>query len=954
MDKEAFNAIPGVIYKAKAKVRDKDFTVEKIEFLNDWVEKLTGWSKEDIERDPGWWYQNIHPEDREKVFIECKRLSEGKDFIRRAYRFRKKDGSYMFILDTVSVVECSDDGDIEIVGVWEDISQQEEYYEVFKAVDNAPAVGVIIYQDTIVYANQTALRAFGYTREELLEKKAYELVPENHRDYIKEVVRRRLSGEQFDRVYTELPVLTKEGNVRIAYIFTRTIQWKGKPAGFVIFIDITKQKRYERMFQILKDINQLIITVYDEDELLKEICRLLVEKAGFKMVWVGVPDDETGYVKPLKVCGDDGGYVSKIRISIDERTPEGRGPTGTALREGQIIINPDTRTNPAVKPWREEMLKHGFLSSCAIPFQIRGKTVGVLNIYSAFPNMFREEELELLKEIQQDISFALERIEKEKFVKLINTAIEKGHEWVIITDEEGNILYANRAVEEISGYSQDELIGQNPRIFKSGYHSDEFYKRLWSTIKAGKTFQAVFVNKRKDGSLFYLDQTITPVGVGKGKVRFVAFGKDVTSEKYLEEEIAKLKYTDALTGLPNREGFLVAVDLNLAKDKDREHIFFLIDILDFSGINEVYGTNVGNEILKMVAGLLRNNLFERDIVGRIGGDEFAVLAKGVSKKDVTTITHKLFSMFSKPFQIDGKLVKVNINVGASIYPSDATTAQELLEKASTALSFAKREGENTYRFFSKDITLMVKEHFRIRSDLEKALQEDRFVLFFQPIYRLVDRKVVGLEALIRLKDREGKIHTPKEFILVLEKTGLIREVEDRLLEKLRDFILKLNRKVMVSFNVSPKSFKDEAFVKKVIEVSKDVRESMVLEITERLFVENPDYALEFLEEVRNLGVKVAIDDFGTGYSSLAYLETLPVDIIKIDMKFVHRMVHSDKSLAIVETIVELARRLGMETIAEGVESEEQLRLLRLLGCNFVQGFLLAKPMPQEEAEKLLL
>ncbi len=951
MDKGILNLIPGVIYEAKAKVKDEWFSVEEINFLNDWVQRITGWSREEINDNPRWWYENIHPEDKEKVLRDCRELLEGKEFVGRTYRFRKKDGSYVFLLETQVVVDSRADGSIALMGVWEDISQQEEYYEIFRAIDEAPSVGVLVYQDRVVYANDVAYNVFGYTKEELYQKSVWELVPPEHRDSIREVVRRRLQGEQFDRVYTELPILDKNGRVRVVYIFTRTIQWKGKPAGFVVFIDITKQKRYQRMFHILKDINHLMVTLYDERELLESICDLLIRRAGFRMAWVGVVDKDTGHVEPIKACGEGADYIHTVKISIDQKASQEQNSIWTALRKGKIVINPDTRTEPSVEPWKEEMLRRNFLSSCMIPFQVEGKTIAVLSIYSSYPNMFAEDEIELLREIQRDVSFALERIDREKFSKLINTAIELGHEWVMITDAEGYIVFSNKAVEEISGYTREELVGKTPRVFKSGYHPKSFYKKLWETIKSGKPFQAIFVNKKKDGSLFYLDQTITPVMIGDNRVMFVAFGKDITSEKYLEEQILKLKYTDPITGFPNRNRFLEDVSRALKKESKREHILFLIDIRDFSGINEIYGSDIGNRILRKVGLLLKKSLFERDIVGRTGGDEFGVLAKDVSKKDITAVIQKLFALFSEPINVNGKPVKLSVNVGASIYPQDATTAQELLDKASTALAFAKREGENTYRFFSKEITLMVEEHFRMKSYLERAIEEDRFLLFFQPIYRLPTLDIVGFESLMRLKDEEGKILTPKDFIELLEKTGLIRNVEDILLEKLRSFILKLKDNLIVAFNVSPKSFKDEKFVSKVIEVSKDVKERMILEITERLFVEDPQYALEFLTEVKKHGVKVAIDDFGTGYSSLAYLESLPVDIIKIDMGFVHRMVESDKSLAVVETIVELARRLSIKTIAEGVETQEQLRLLKLLGCNFVQGFLLSKPMSQEEVEK---
>ncbi len=941
--------LPVAVYSARAEIREGKVLLRDIRFLNRWVERLTGFSPEEIERTPGWWESYVHEEDRER-HVRCEDLREG--FGSRSFRFRRKGGGYVLLRDTFGSVSCGE-GEVEILGVWEEAGDG-ECREIFDAVDRAPGVGVLVYRDRIVYANKTALDIFGYREEEIRKLKPEDLVAEEYRSAVAEVVRRRLRGERFENVYRELPVITRNGGRRIISVFSRTVEWKGEPAGFVIFIDVTKKKRYERLFRILKDVNQLIISAVDEEELLNSVCELLVEKAGFRMVWVGVPDEESGYVVPLKVCGHDEGYVSGIRISMSALLPEGRGPTGTALREGRIIINPDTRTNPAVEPWRREMLRRGYLSSCAIPLRREGRTVAILNIYSAVPNMFSDEELELLEEIQRDLSFALERIEKEKFMKMTNTAIEKGHEWVVITDEEGTILYVNRVVEEISGYSREELIGENPRIFKSGYHPDKFYRRLWETLKAGKTFQSVFVNRKKNGEIFYLDQMIVPIPVGKRGLRFVGLGKDVTSEKVLQEEVTRLRYIDVVTGLPNREGFLASVELALQKDRELNHVLFIVDVVDFTGINQVYGTPTGDRVLQTIGTLLKETLFKRDVVGRVGGDEFGILARGVAEKEITTLTGKLLTVLSEPLEVEGKTIRVSVNVGASLYPKDAQSATELMEKASVALTFAKREGENTCRFFSEEINEMVRGYFRMKGELEKALEEDRFIFYFQPFFYADTRSVAGLEALLRLRDRDGRVLTPRDFIFTLERTGLIRNVEDRMLEKLREFVLKHRKKVTVSFNVSPKSFRDEAFVRKVREISRGIGRCLVLEITERLLVENPGYAKEFLQDVRSAGVKVAIDDFGTGYSSLAYLESLPVDILKIDMQFVRKMVESPKSLAIVETIIELARRLGMKTTAEGVETEEQLRVLNELGINYVQGFLLARPVSEEEAEILLL
>ena len=952
MIEEIAPQIPIAIYRGIACLKGGQIDVKEFNFLNDQIEKITGWTKEEVNSKS---FEDlisvVHEGDRDKVLSEYRSLFGEKDYTKQVYRIRRKDGAYAYVLDSLNVV--SREGDcLEFIGVVEDISKEREYHEVFRAVDEVPYVGFVIYQDKIVYANDASTQILGYSREELLNMSVEEIVAEEVKPLVREIAKRRLAGEQFDRVYIELPIVRKDGATRVLYTFTRTIYWRGKYAGLVIFFDITKSKKYERLFRILRDINRLIVSTIDEERLLADVCDLLVATAGFRMVWVGMPDEVAGKIDLLKVCGYNDGFVEGLDLSID---PTGeKCPVSAAIVTKQIIVNPDTESNHLIpEDVKAELIKRNYRSSCIIPVSVEDKVRAVIGIYSSVPNMFTPEEMEALEEIRRDISFALEKIHKERFANLTLTAVDKSHEWVLIADENGKILYVNKAVEDITGYAREELIGKTPRIFKSGFHTKEFYQNLWNTIKSGGIFQAVFVNKRKDGNLFYLDQTIIPIDYG-GDTRFVALGKDVTSEKNLEEEIVRFKYTDPLTDLLNREGFLRAVKFTLGRESGDQHALFVIDVKDFTGINQVYGQEIGNLILKEMGLRLRGSLFKRDVVGRIGADEFGVLARGIREEEITTLVDKVITLFSEPIKTGDAEIRLNVNLGIALYPKDASDEAELLEKASIALSFAKREGENSYRFFSEDIDKAVNRFFVMRRKVEKAIDEDRFFYYYQPFFRTEDDKIVGFETLLRMKDEDGNILTPAHFIEILERTGLIRVVEDNMLRKVRDFIVAHEDSPLISFNVSPGSFRDKDFIKAVIEISKDVKDKLILEITERLFIEDPRYTMRFLEEVKSSGVKVAIDDFGTGYSSLTYLEHLPVDIIKIDMSFVHRMVESPKSKAIVETIIDLANKLDLETVAEGVENLQQLTYLKALGCTYVQGYYLAKPMPREEACRLLV
>jgi diguanylate cyclase (GGDEF)-like protein/PAS domain S-box-containing protein len=934
--------LPVAVCELTVSIEGNSIRIEAINFLNDCIERISGFKLSIIQKSDHF-LESLHSEDRAK-FKELLRsfLLSGSP-TNMVYRLKREDGSYAHILH-VNIHSRKEDDAYHLLCVLEDISKQEELKEVFLALEEAPSVGIVIYQERIVYANKTAAQILGYSVEELKQYGVEHFVRDDYKEYILQTVKRRLRGEMFDKTYVELPVITKDGKERIIYTFTKTIFWNGKPAGLVIFVDITKRKRYERLYTALREINSLVIKDFDEEELLRDVCRLLHDRVGFRMVFAGTLRGKE--IEPLEVCGHDGGFVEYLIDNLKHNRE-----IMNKLLKGDIVLTPDVRSLST--PEAKEMLSRDYMSSCIIPLKKGKDTVALVGIYSFVPSMFTQEELELLKEVQKDISFALEYIERERYLKIISTAIEEGHEWVVITDEEGNILYANRNVSLISGYELKEIIGKNPRIFKSGYHSKEFYQNLWKTIKSGKVFSYVFVNRNRKGKLFYLDQSIVPVHAG-GRLYFVGIGKDITLERYLEEELSRLKYVDPTTGLLNRKGFITSSEALIERDKDKHHAVFILDIMNFTAINQVYGTQFGDKVLKAVAQTLKGKLFKRDVVARLGSDEFAILTRDVGGKNIHSVINKLLEAFSEPLRIEDKDIKINITVGAALYPEDASNIVDLLQKASLALSFAREEQETNYSFYNEDINLSVVRFFHTKREIERAIQEDRFIIHFQPFYYTETKKIAGLETLLRMVDDEGNVLPPSKFISVLERTELMKEVEEIILGKIRAFLRDNGVKIPISFNVSPKSFKDSEFLNRIRGVSEELGECLILEITERLFIEDKAYTAEFLEEVKKFKVKVAIDDFGTGYSSLAYLESLPVDILKIDMQFIHRMLSNPRSLAIVQTIIDLGRRLNYDTIAEGIETEQQLKVLEHLNPTMIQGFFLARPMPPEEALRLLL
>ncbi len=950
-----YEGLPISFYKAQVTLHNGNIVNYKLYETTQGIKEIAGWNPREIEEDKEWLLKNLHIKDIDhirKIFESIKNKGERHTV---TCRIRNKEGKLVYVINNFvvsDVVYENDQKTVHIYGMLVGISNLYEYKEIFEAIDKNPSVGVAIYQEKYVYANKAAEDILEYSEEELKCMFPEEIVIEELRETIRGIVKRRLKGEQFDRLYQELPIKTKSGRIKNVLVFTRTVLWNGKPAGLVIFVDNTKRKKYEKLLSMFTDINRIILESTEEEEFLKKLCILLIEKADFRMAWVGKYTRGDEYVKPIFVYGHDEGYVENLKIKVSEEDITSKGPTGSAILQEKIVVNPDTRYNPLVEPWKEKMLKRNFLSSCSIPIKRDDNVYYTINIYTAIPNFFTEEEINHLKDLQKQVSLALKKIESEKLIKLFSEAIEKGHDWILITEEDGTIIYANPAVEKISNYELKEILGKNTRIFKSGYHSPEFYKELWAKIKSGYVFEAIFVNKKKSGELFYLDQTIVPVKVGN-ETKFVSIGKDITSERFLEEEIIKIKYRDPLTDLPNRAGFLIDVKEELERSKDKEHAMMVIDIRNLTAINQLYGTSVGDDVIKELSITLRTLFYERDIIGRTGGDEFGVLLTDIKSKDLTLILDRLFNKISKPFSIGDKTIPISINVGISLYPKDAHDPLSLFEKASMAMNFAKSEGENTYRFFREELNEYVSRYFELKERIEKALDESRLILYFQPYFYTKTLKLAGFESLLRLYDQEKGLLTPADFIHILESTGMIRKVEDKLLKKLTVCKKYLKGDITISFNVSPKSFKDRNFIANVREVAESIGQHLVLEITERLLVEDPVRAREFLDEVKMLGVKIAVDDFGTGYSSLAYLESLPVDIIKLDISFIRKMTKNHRSLAIVETIIDLSRKLDIKTIAEGVEDEDTYALLKLLGCDMVQGFYFSKPLPMDEAIELI-
>ena len=427
------------------------------------------------------------------------------------------------------------------------------------------------------------------------------------------------------------------------------------------------------------------------------------------------------------------------------------------------------------------------------------------------------------------------------------------------------------------------------------------------------------------------------------------------------EELRKIAYYDPLTELPNRALLKDRIEsaISFSKRNDTKVAVLFIDLDYFKTVNDTLGHEVGDKILVQVANRLRGVFRETDTIARFGGDEFVAVIPNVKDvKDVMRVAERVLKIFNTPFDADGEDVYLSASIGIAMYPENGKDPTELIKNADIAMYKAKSEGKNNFAFFSEDLNRKAAEILVMKSKLHRALSNEEFLIHYQPIYSIEEGKVVGFEALLRWRDPEEGLVPPYKFIGLLEELGLIKEVGEWVLEKSFSVSKRWSELygIYVSVNVSPRQFSDRDFVRKVLSTANRVGvdgENIVLEITEGSLIENPDESVNILKKLKAKKFRIAIDDFGTGYSSLAYLKKLPIDIIKVDMTFTQNMLHSNIDRSIVKAVIDLSHSMGLKSLAEGVESEEQLNLLRELGCELAQGYLFGRPMTEEDAEALI-
>ncbi|MFZ2541136.1 MAG: EAL domain-containing protein [Gallionella sp.] len=843
--------------------------------------------------------------------------------------------------------------------------------------------------------NREAERMFGYAAEHALGKRLSDLiVPPDHRTAHQQGMQRFVETGKSTIIGKRIEItgMRADGSEFPVELTLVAVLRQGRYFFNAFIRDITERKQVEDKIHqrseelvALLEVSQEIAGTLDIHSVLQTTTNRVTELTELKSAAIYLLEGETLHLWATTPLLPPQNHERFRHAPLADHPHIGR-----AITTGQPVFMLDTATADLTPAERGIAEFRGLRSILYLPLQAGSNVLGVLIVGAVGePQALSEPEVDLCRTIANMSALAVEnarlyessqryaadleqrineRKQTEDAMRIAAVTFET-QEAILITDPETKILRVNQAFQDMTGYSAAELVGQNPRILKSGRHDAAFYQAMWSDLLSTGKWSGEIWDRRKNGEIYPKLMTITAVHDDNRRVtHYVAASRDISNRKKSEQEIHRLAFYDSLTQLPNRRLLLDRLQQAVAASmrNGRHGALLFLDLDHFKTINDTQGHVMGDRLLIEVARRLQTCVREGDSVARLGGDEFVVVLEGLSSNEheaasqTELISEKVRSELGQPYVLKDFECLSTASIGISLFCGHLESAEDLLMHADVAMYQAKSAGRDAIRFFDPAMQTALEARAALEADLRHALDKQQFRLYYQIQVDSL-RRPLGAEVLLRWDHPERGLVSPMQFIPLSEETGLIVPIGLWVLQTACAQIKAwqedaLTRDLTLAVNVSARQFRQADFVSQMqrILLESGAKPALLkLELTESTVLANVEDTIRKMRELKMLGVSFSMDDFGTGYSSLQYLKRLPLDQIKIDQSFVRDITSDPNDAAIVQTIIAMTEALGLNVIAEGVETEAQHEFLDAHGCHAFQGYLFSKPAPIGQFEELV-
>ncbi len=870
--------------------------------------------------------ERMHPDDRERVNNYIARAMEDEELDETQYRIVRPDGEVRWVYARAEWVDRRP-GHRMLRGIQQDITElaearerlseaQEQYRFLF---EHNPLPMCVYDRHTlqILAANDAMAQHYGYTRDELLAVNMIDIRPPEEVASTRALLLGPADNYPQGRIWTHSH---KSGERMRMMAFGHEIDFDAHPARLIVLHDVTERERHEQRFQ-------------------------LVARATSDTIWDWDLQTDTTW-------RSDNAFAL-FGFKRDE--------IGSTLHAVDTVLHPDDRARITDSLER-------VIASDANEWEDTYRLLRKDGSYAEILDralLLRDAHGRALRMIGGMLDVTQKHL-NEAELRLFRRAVESADNGILIADARipgMPAVYVNHAFEKMSGYAAEDIIGTRCRFLEEGDTDETGCAAIRKAIGEQRDIRVLLRDRRKDGESFWNDFHLAPVRDAGGELtHYVSIQSDVSERELILEQLAYRATYDELTGLPNRQLLFDRLQQSIrnADLAGRGIGVLFVDLDEFKLINDSMGHSAGDDVLRTVGKRFEKAVRSPDTLGRFGGDEFVViLTEQIDEGGVGRVIERINAALAEPVDIAGALHYLTASIGYCRYPDAGMDAETLLKKADLAMYQAKQQGRNRAVAYHADFDADINERLHLVSALRDALQRDEFRLVFQPLFSR-NGAAVGLEALLRWQRPERGLIMPEQFIGVCEDSGLIVLIGRWVLNEAARRYAQLSAAglghLRIAVNVSAAQFQQNLYedVRSAIEAHALPKGVLELELTESVIMVAPETAIATMRRLDALGVSIAVDDFGTGYSSLAYLKRLPIDRLKIDRSFVSDLGRNADDEAICAAIIQLARSLGLRTVAEGVETAQQLGWLHARGCDEVQGFLLGRPLPFDEALQALL